>query len=186
MQDSTEPEWLEAKRRNSGIALTRDGDWRFGTRSVENPRVQAMFHRGVAVRPDGEVTLKVGHMWCYVQAAGVIHFVRAVRELDGEAPVARLLGDREVALGEDTIAGWGPDERLYLWIAGLEGPAICLREAHQALAARLVGEETPRLLLGRDRSLALVMLPAIPPPDAPRPAQEAPGSGFGGAPEPQA
>ena len=83
---------------------------------------------------------------------------------------ARLLGDRELALGADTIAAWGPDERLYLWIAGLDGPAICLREAHQALSARIVGEAEPRLELGRDRSLALVMLAAIPAPDAPRPA----------------
>jgi hypothetical protein len=131
-----------------------------------------MFHRGVAVREDGDVTLAVGRMWCYVRALGPAFFVRAVHLGDDAGPRARLLGERELALA-GSVAGWGPDERLYLWFPGLAGPAICLREAHQALAACVVPEDDAAtadqgdgarlaLALAGDRRIPLVRLAAIP------------------------
>jgi len=167
-----EPEWLEALRRNSGLSLTREGVWMFGTQPVESPRVQAMFHEGVAVRDDGEVTLSVGRMWAYVKTDGPAFFVRAVGGLDGGAPAMRLLGAREVPLTSASIAGWGPDDRLYLWLSGLargEVPAVCLREAHQALAAHIEERERGHVLVLGDRTLPLVMLAEIPAASSPRP-----------------
>jgi len=186
-----DPEKLEALRRNSGLALTVDGMWMWGTRPVENPRVQAMFHRGVAVRDDGEVTLSVGHMWAYVACPGPAFFIAGIAwAASGDAttagPVLRLLGEREVPLFDANepppIAAWGPDERLYLWVSAVGGVAICLRDAHQALAARLAdGVDGVVLELGSggaagsgdatgDRRLPVVMLATIPSAGTPRPA----------------
>lgn len=177
-----DPEWLEALRRNSGLSLTRDGVWMYGGRPVENPRVQSMFHRGVAVREDGEVTLSVGRMWAYVKTDGPAFFVRAVRDLSTGTPSAGLLGEREVPLERVAAAGWGPDDRLYLWFAGLGGPrasatvAACLRDAHQALSERLEEHGAGHALeLGGDRRIPLAMLAAIPSADAPPPVAGDPG-----------
>lgn len=174
-----EPEWLEALRRNSGLALSRDGVWTWGGRQVENPRVQDLFHQGVRVRDDGEVTLSVGRMWAYVESEGPIYFIRAVHSLGSSGASCRLLGGRVLPLlsgvegRPPTAAGWGPDERLYLWLAGLDGPAICLREAHQILSSRIVElEDRPALALGdpsRDRPIAITTLAAIPSAGAQRP-----------------
>ncbi len=176
-----DPEWLEALRRKSGLALSREGVWLYHGRPVDNPRVQAMFHRGVAVRADGEVTLSVGRMWAYVESDGPVFFVRAVAGLDSPEPTVRLLGERVLPLvpraegAAATVAGWGPDERLYLWIDGLAGPAICLREAHQALIGRIEERDGGHALdLGSgdatdDRRIGLVLLEAIPAADAGRP-----------------
>jgi len=139
-----------------------------------------MFHHGVVVSSDGEVTLHVGETWAYVSTPGPAFFVRAVLGLGEAAPRVRLLGDRELALtGEaSAIAGWGPDQRLYLWLARLPGPAVCLREAHQALVERLVegvyggsleGASDLSIDLGRGRKMSVVMLTAIPSASAPAP-----------------
>ena len=177
-----DPEWLEALRRNSGLSLTRDGVWMYGGQPVENPRVQAMFHRGVAVRDDGEATLSVGRMWAYVKTEGPAFFVRAVRGIAEGAPVAALLGEREVPLERVKVAGWGPDDRLYLWFLRLDGKraiataAVCLREAHQTLCERIEEDGAGYVLdLGGDRRTALVMLGAIPSASAPPPAAGVPG-----------
>jgi|GEM_PF-1864445 len=191
-----DPEKLEALRRNSGLALTRDGVWMWGTQLVENPRVQAMFHRGVGVRADGEVTLSIGHMWAYVACPGPAFFVAALTHREGDAgSTLRLLGDREVPLfaggGAQPVAGWGPDERLYLWVDGIGGEvgggqgrvAICLRDAHQTFAARLQdGPEGLELVMGsgdatgerpglraHDHRIPVVMLATIPSASAIRP-----------------
>lgn len=123
--------WLEALRRNSGLALDPEGRWRYGTGFVENERVAELFHAGLAVRPDGEVTLTVGRMWAYVKCEGPAFFVRSVRGRDVE-----LLGGRTLALGAEAVFGWGPDERLYLWVKD-QPPAKVLRTPHQALVAGL-------------------------------------------------
>lgn len=184
-----EPEWLEALRRNSGLALTRDGEWRYGTRTVESSRVQAMFHRGVAVRDDGEVTLSVGQMWAYVKTDGPAFFVRAVNVGEAHGPTLRLLGERVLPISEVVSAGWGPDDRLYLWLRGLAAqvlPAVCLREAHQALIARLEERERGHVLAFGDREIGVSMLPAIPSAAAPPPANEETGEHSGEAPHSKA
>lgn len=124
--------WLEALRRNSGLALDPEGRWRYGTGFVENERVAELFHAGLAVRPDGEVTLTVGRMWAYVKCEGPALFARAVRGREVE-----LLGGRTLTLTERSVLGWGPDERLYLWAGGGEAPVKVLRTPHQALVAGL-------------------------------------------------
>ena len=94
-----DPETLEALRRSSGLALTKEGVWTWGTGFVENPRVQTMFHAGVAVRDDGELTLSVGQMWAYIKAEVTAFFVRNVA--DG---LVHLLGDRTLR-GVDRTVG---------------------------------------------------------------------------------
>lgn len=164
-----DPEQLERLRRASQLAVTKEGDWTWGGNPVESSRVQELFHSGVAVREDGETVVAVGRMWAYFEAPVTAFFVRSVRA-DGRA--VRLRGGRELALDAAVVAGWGPDDRLYLWLPGLGGPAICLRDAHQALAARLVerGDRMELEGVGGDPPLPVVMLAAIPSAAAPVPA----------------
>lgn len=170
-----DPETLEKLRRSSGLALTKEGVWTWGTGFVENPRVQTMFHAGVAVRDDGEVTLSVGHMWAYVKAEVTAFFIRSIGlgasaagdAAPGDAGVVSLLGDRALPIAALRVAGWGPDERLYLWLDGLSGPAICLRDIHQRLINQM-GDDGRELTVG-DRRVPLVMLPTIPRANTPAP-----------------
>jgi hypothetical protein len=160
--------WLEALRRNSGLVLDAEGRWRYGAGFVENERVAELFHGGVAVRDDGEVTLSVGSMWAYVKCDGPARFVRAVRGARFE-----LLGGAEVALEEVTAMGWGPDERLYLWAADTI-PLKVLRTPHQALVAHLehvAGQDgVDRLVLRwQGRKIAVAMLAEVPGPRAAAP-----------------
>ncbi len=150
-----DPETLEALRRSSGLALTKEGVWTWGTGFVENPRVQTMFHAGVAVRDDGELTLSVGQMWAYIKAEVTAFFVRNVA--DG---LVHLLGDRTLPIAALRVAGWGPDARLYFWLDGLPGPAICLRAIHQRLINHMQ-DDGAGLMLG-DRLVPLVALTTIP------------------------
>jgi hypothetical protein len=134
-------------------------------------------------------------MWAYITSAGPVFFVRAAHGLGTTAPSVRLLGGRELPLAssasaaEQAVAGWGPDERLYLWLEGLGGPAICLREAHQALVARLEERAGGLVLVcgpddaaspkagatavsghaADDLTIAVARLEAIPAPNAERP-----------------
>ena len=119
-----EPEALEIMRRNSGIGLTADGVFTYEGRPLENPRVQALFHRGLAVREDGEVTLTVGHMWAYVAAEGVASFVRTLRE-DGDAARAELLSGEARDAREMTLAYAASDDRFYAWFAGGRARRAC-------------------------------------------------------------
>lgn len=164
--------WLEALRRNSGLALDPEGRWRYGTGFVENERVAELFHAGVAVRPDGEVTLSVGKMWAYVKCEGPAFFARSVRGHE-----VALLGGRTLVLTAGSVFGWGPDERLYLWAAG-EPPVKVLRAPHQVLVAGL--EEVPEAGVGPGRgslvcrvgdlAIPVVALERAPGPNTPAPA----------------
>jgi hypothetical protein len=202
-EGQVEPEWLEALRRNSGLALDAEGRWRYAAGFVENERVSEMFHQGVAVRPDGEVTLTVGKMWAYVKCEGPAFFVRAVKKAgaDGDAAgplgaqypqhpqhavdpqhpqhpqqrVVELAGGREIALAGATF-GWGPDERLYVWLQGVDGPALLLRTPHQGLLAGLEEKTGGGLrLIAAGESFDVVRIPERPGPAAPRPGSSRPG-----------
>jgi len=129
--------WLETLRRNSGLALDPEGRWRYGAGFVENERVAEMFHGGVVVRPDGEVTLTVGRMWAYVKCEGPARFVRGVRGRQLE-----LLGGGALDLDTHSVAGWGPDDRLYLWVDE-GGPLKVLRAPHMAFVAQLETQPPP-------------------------------------------
>ena len=161
-----EPEALEILRRNSGIGLTADGVFTYEGRPLENPRVQALFHRGLAVREDGEVTLTVGHMWAYVAADGVASFVRTLRE-DGDAARAELLTGEARDAREMTLAYAASDDRFYAWFAGGPGPARLLWEAHQVLAGRVA--DGPSVQLG-GATLPVTTLAHAPAADARPPA----------------
>ncbi len=161
------PEVLDALRRNSGIGLAPDGGFTLHGAPVANPRVQALFHRGLAVRPDGDVVLTVGARWCYVSCAGVARFVVSVR-LTAAGLVARLEGGA-VRTARHPIVGYGPDDRLYLWLTPEDPPALLLRAAHQDLLARVGDDMTIAIPAGgaiRVHTLTAVPGPSTPPPTA--------------------
>lgn len=158
-------EVLDALRRNSGIGLTRDGGFTLHDAPVPNMRVQALFHRGLTVRPDGDVVLTVGSRWCYVSCAGVARFVVSVR-LTPAGLVARLKGGA-VFTAPDPVIGYGPDDRIYLWLTPEDPPALLLRAAHQDLLGRVADDMTIATPAGdaiRVHTLAEVPGPATPPP----------------------
>ena len=161
-------EQLERLRRQSQLAVTKEGDWTWGGNRVENPRVQELFHSGVAVREDGETIVAVGRMWAYFDAPVTAFFVRA---LAADGRTLRLCGGRELALGPGVEAGWGPDDRLYLWLPRLGGPAIALRDAHLALTSRLLERDGALWLEGAagDPAIPVAMLGQIPTAAAPGP-----------------
>ncbi|MCA9518166.1 MAG: hypothetical protein KC635_24680, partial [Myxococcales bacterium] len=118
---------LEALRRNSGLSLSDEGVFSFHGSEVPNPRVQALFHRGLAVRDDGEVTLSIGGKWAYVAVATVARFVSGLAARAGQLE-ARFLGDVIRAVAPDAFA-IGPDDRVYAWFDGDPVPAKLLRPA---------------------------------------------------------
>jgi len=163
------PDVLEALRRNSGIGLTREGRFTLYGRPLPNPRVEALFHRGLEVRGD-DVVLTVGSRWCYVACEGVARFVHGIRFTDAGL-VARLAAGREIET-RDPALGYAPDDRLYLWLAPDEPPAVLLRAAHQEILARVDDAMTIPTPWGRP--LEVLTLDAVPTPSTPTPVR--PGS----------
>lgn len=160
-----DPEVLEALRRKSHIHLDADGRFHWGTQLVPNPRVQALFHRGLELRADGEVVLQVGRMWCYVTAAGLVRFVDGFSLTDG-ALVARLRdGTHHSAPRLAVAAGDGGSWRFYVWPDD-GGPALVARSAHGQLAGWLEPDPTApegRLVLPQPAG-ALQVAPLAEPP----------------------
>ena len=108
---SLTPEQLDRIRRNSQVALDREGRWTFQGQPVEHPRVVELFHRGVQVDPEtGAVTLHVGPQWCYVQQVeDTPFFVARVRAARGGLTL-HLLGDRTEPLDPATLVASGDAE----------------------------------------------------------------------------
>lgn len=156
---------LEALRRNSGLSLSKDGVFSFHGAEVPNPRVQALFHRGIAVRGDGEVTLEIGGRWAYVATEGVARFVSGLSVLAARVE-ARFLGATIRAVVPDAF-GIAPDDRVYGWFDGEPVPAKLLRSAHHAVLAEVDAEGDAVVLGGR--RVPLRALQAIPAPRSPRP-----------------
>jgi len=156
-----DPILLEALRRGSGLRLSADGEFSFTGEPVTHPRVEELFHRGVVVRPDGEVILQVGAQWAYLECETVAHFVKSL-DTGGGSLVATLLGG-DVLTGDRPRIGMGPDDRFYLWMAGGQVPAVLTRKAHHQLSQSLEdgGDGTAILPLGRE-SIVVQELPAIP------------------------
>lgn len=173
------PEVLEALRRNSGIGLTLEGRFTLHGQPLPNPRVEDLFHRGIAVRGD-DVVLTVGARWCYVACEGVARFVHGMR-FTATALVVRLSAgeEREVA---EPILGYGPDDRFYLWTSAAEPPAILLRSAHQELLSRI--DDAMRVATPWGPPIPVWPLDAVPgaatPPPAARPGA---GDALDGGPE---
>ncbi len=143
---------LEARRRQSGIAVTSDGVLTYGGRPIENDRVVALFYQGLDVRADGEVTLTVGRFWCYPEVAGVARFVRRISP-DDDGGRAVLADGREIPLAGAAL-GYASDGRFYLWFDDVRGPALALRDAHQAIAGLVADDPNAvGLAIGELRNL---------------------------------
>ncbi len=134
-----DPAVLEALRRDSGLRLDREGVFHFHGRPVANERVQDLFHRGLAVRADGAVTLTVGPQWAYVECDSVARFIDGLRVTGGALEAS--LRDGAVVRASAPRVGVGPDERVYLWAGPTDIPAVLTRGAHHRLVELL--EEDP-------------------------------------------
>jgi hypothetical protein len=126
-----EPAELELLRRNSGLALSREGIFLYAGGAVANERVQALFHRGLSVRDDGEVVLRVGVQWAYVRCESVARFVERLGVTDGL--LALHLRGGAVEPCHAPRFGFGPDDRVYVWADESAAPAVFTRGAHHRL-----------------------------------------------------
>ncbi len=106
------PERLDWIRRNSRVRLDREGRWSLDGRPVEHPRVQALFHRGVAIESaTGLATLTVGSQWCYIEhLEDTAYFVTRVRILSDEAVELVLAGGRAAPLEPSSVSQRGDAE----------------------------------------------------------------------------
>ena len=162
-----DPELLDALRRNSGLRLDGDGQFFFHERPVENDRVQRLFHRHLAVRDDGDVTLTVGSQWAYVACETVARFVERIALEGGRLRVRFRHGEEEVVDGPRL--GFASDGRCYLWLVEDGAPAVLMRSAHQALVS-LLEEQGGGLVLPLTSGDVPVATLALPPtPGAPWP-----------------
>ena len=132
-------EALEFIRRNSGLTLDAQGRFHSAGVRVANDRVQALFHRNLAVRENGDVTLTLGEVWAYVNTETVARFVTALHRNEDLLSISYLDG-RSVEADDPRICA-GPDNRLYLWEAPGAYPSVLLRSAHSALAELLEERE---------------------------------------------
>ena len=154
-----DPEALEYLRRHSGLTLSAAGVFSFRGAVVPNSRVQDLFHAGLEVRDDGDVTLTVGAQWAYVTCAGAARFVDSLGVV-GAGLSLSLKGGRRLVSSAPVIA-YGPDERFYIWSEPEASPCVLTRAAHQQLAGlleervagslslSLAGREVPVLTLRR-------------------------------------
>lgn len=168
---------LELLRRHSGLTLSKDGAFAFHGAPVENPRVQALFHRGLSVRGDGEVVLSVGRQWAYVACEGVTRFVDRLSVREGTLRLVLRGGQKELAARPALAVA--PDDRIYLWSDETAAPALLGRQAHHQLSELLVegrdGVPSLRLATG---VAPVAALPAAPGPTDPPPrTDDAAGSG---------
>jgi len=110
------PERLDFLRRNSKVALDREGRWSMDGKPVEHPRVQRLFHRGVEVA-DGGFKLRVGQQWCWIQfIADTAFFVEKAR-VDGDTVVLTLADETEETLDPSTLTQGGEID-LYCTLSG--------------------------------------------------------------------
>lgn len=156
-----DPEALERLRHDSGVAITKDGVPTYRGRPIENDRVVELFMRGLDVRDDGKVTLTVGRYVAYPEIEGVARFVR--RLLDHDGRLAAALSDGRILYMDDGWVGYAPDDHFYVWFVDVRGPAVLLRDAHQALAGRMADQEAAAVEVGL---LAAIPLAASPRPNA--------------------
>ena len=159
-----DPELLDALRRNSGLRLDGDGQFFFHERPVENDRVQRLFHRHLAVRADGGVTLTVGSQWAYVACETVARFVERFTLDDGS--LSLRFRDGEEVIAKAPQLGFAPDGRCYVWATESASPAVLLRSAHQALASLLEEKEGGLVLPLRSGDISVATLEHPPTPDA--------------------
>lgn len=131
--------------RNSGLSLDKEGRWRHEGDLITHERTLAALNRGLHVRPDGQVTVRVGPQWAFVRVDVAPYFVRNLRFVGdnggrGEPPqhVELLLSDetREVLDPESlTLVG---DGELYCGVKGHSTVARFLRAAYHNLVPLLV------------------------------------------------
>lgn len=161
------PDELEALRRNSGIALSSDGVWRYRDARVPHPRVQELFHRGLELRADGQIILNVGKYWCYVTCESVARFVDGITLRPAEGTFsARLKGGFKVVAERPPRIAFDPDSRLFVWLPG-QPVAVLTQQAHNAIIGHMDVSDQGQLELALGRvSWPVASLSATPEPDA--------------------
>lgn len=98
-----DPAVLEILRRSSELALDREGNWTHQGVPIGNPKIVALFNRGLDVSESGEPILRVGQQWCYLDVEDTLYIVRDLRRR-GDTLIARLNDESEGPLDLDSFS----------------------------------------------------------------------------------
>ena len=140
-----EPELLEILRRNSGLTLDREGRFFHKGNSIVHPRTVEVLERGLELRDDGEVIVRVGAQWAYVEPEDSVYVVRnVVPRRDEEGRLLGLLlvmtGQRREELDPETLILEPPSD-LYCLVEGGRVRARFLRPAFHGLEPFLIEDD---------------------------------------------
>lgn len=144
---------LERLRRSSGLRLDRDCHWTIHGEPITHARTLEVLDRGLSVRDDGQVVVRVGAQWAYVEVEDTPWCVRNVRPIGDPARPEAL----ELALTDGTTERLDPATLVLRGDADLRcrlrgGWARFLRPAWHALEPLLEPADAPgvaaRLHLG--------------------------------------
>lgn len=95
---------IELLRRQSGLGLDRDCRWTHQGEAITHERTLAVLSAGLEVRDDGEVIVRVGPHWAYVEVADTPYVVRNVLAIGDAARPVTL----ELALSDGTREALDP------------------------------------------------------------------------------
>lgn len=118
MKPSEHPEFFrfpapEGRSRESRLRLDREGKFFDDGTVVEHAKLQQALHTWIGRHPDdGRYILTNGYDWSYFTVDDVPFFVRAIREVDGDALL--VLSDATEEALDPTSVSVGPEGDLYL------------------------------------------------------------------------
>lgn len=135
---------LDLLRRGSGLGLDGDCRWTHRGEAITHERTVAALNAGLSVRADGEVIVRIGSHWAYVQVEDTPYVVRNVR----------VVGDPSLPTAVELLLSDGTRELL--------DPAS-LRLRGESAACRVKGGAEARL----SRAAWHNLLPLLVPPDDP-------------------
>jgi hypothetical protein len=133
---------LDEIRRNSRIRLDREGRFHHADEPVEHAGIHRALCRGLSVRSDGAVIVRIGPQWCHVTAEETPQFVVSMRSVDSDLPhpgswELTLLNGETETLDPSTLFHVG-DVDLYCRTGGGRIVTRFLRDAYHRLAEHLL------------------------------------------------
>lgn len=148
---------LELLRRDSKISIDREGRWHHDGALVENPKVAALFDRGIGRAAGGEPTLTVGSQWCYIDVADTLFVVRELIGAPDPHALPRLrLNDGLVETVDPLTLAFRGERDLYCRVKVGTELARFSRHATNAIAGMIdIGDDGVPFLRCGDRSFPI-------------------------------
>ena len=129
-------------RRGSGLGINRDGAWHIRGEKITHERTLDTLNRGFELREDGEVIVRVGNQWAYVEIEEtplVVHNIvpRPANQPGPDSIELALSTKRREELKPETLLLVG-EKDLYCTVLNGRTQARFLRPAYHNLLPFLV------------------------------------------------